>query len=218
MTQNKEATLLDSIQSEVSREASPMLDFLVKHAKTIFLILILFIVAIMALGVWNYMSGNKQKEAEEALGKILVMPENSEKIAALEAYNGSATPEFKNAALLALAKSAALQGQPDKAAAAWTELGKSQSASIRMVAELARANMLSAEGKNAEALTILEALLASSPADVQPVISTYIVSVAEALGNWDKAIAACDNIIRGVTSPEAKSMWEQRLAYFAAKK
>ena len=218
MTQNKETTLLDSIQSEVSREASPMLDFLIRHAKTIFLFLLVFIAAIMAFGVWNYMSGSKQKEAEEALGKILILPETSGKLAALEEYSGSAAPEFKNAALLAIAKSAALQNQPDKASAAWAELGKSQNAPLRLVAELARAGSLSSQGKNAEALALLDSLYSSSPADVQPVISTYIVSVAEALGDWDKAIAACDNIIRGVDNPDAKSIWEQRLAYFAAKK
>lgn len=218
MTQNKETTLLDSIQSEVSREASPMLEFLVKHAKKIFLALIALIAVILIAGVWSYVSGGKQRDAEEALGKILIMPETSAKLEALEGFAGTAASEYKKAALMALAQSASAQGKHEKAAEAWAQVAQGADPATRLVAGVAQASALSAQKKNAEALALLESLLASAPAESLPILHSHIVSVAEQLGDWDKAIAACDAIIRLTESPDGKLMWEQRLAYFAAKK
>lgn len=218
MTQNKEATLLDSIQSEVSREATPMLDFLVKHARKIFMALIALIAVIIVFGVWNYMSGSKQRDAEEALGKILIMPDTSAKLETLAGFAGTAAPAHKNAALMALAQSASIQKQYDKAAEAWGQVATGADAATRFVASIAQATALSAQGKHGEALSLLESIQATAPLEAQPMINSYIVSAAEQLGNWDKAIAACDAIIRQAENPDAKDIWEQRLAYYAAKK
>lgn len=218
MTQNKESTLLDSIQSEVSREASPMLDFLVKHALKIFLALIALIAVIVVFGVWNYLGNSKQRDAEEALGKILIMPDTTAKLEALEAFADSASDKRKNAALMALARSATAQGQPEKAAEAWSRVAQSADAPIRMVAGIAQANALSAQGKNAEALVILESMLLSAPSESLPMINSHIVLLAEQMGNWDMAIAASGEVIRRLENPESIALWEQRLAYFASKK
>lgn len=218
MTQNKEATLLDSIQSEVSREASPMLDFLVRHARKIFVALLALITVIVVFGVWSYLNAGKQREAEEALGRILILPDDPAKLEALTGFAGGAAPELKTAALLALAQSATLQQQPEIAAGAWAQISQLADPATRLVAEVGQAGALSAQGKNAEALSLLESLLPTVPAEAVPVLNAYIVSVAEQLGDWDRAIAACEAIIGQSPNPDAQSVWEQRRAYFISKK
>lgn len=121
MTQNKQATLLDSIQSEVSREASPILEFLVNNSRKIFMGLTLFVLLVLGFGIFTYYTVSQQRSAQEALGKILIMPESAAKITQLEAFAASGKPELKTAALMALANSASLQNLPDKAAQAWGE-------------------------------------------------------------------------------------------------
>lgn len=218
MTQNKETTLLDSIQSEVANEASPMLDFLLKHASKIFFALVAFIVVVVAFGIWNYADGNNYKEAGEALGKILIMPEDANKIAALEEFSASAEKPLRQAALMALAQSASLQKQYDKAAAAWTEAAPLLDAGNRLVANISLANIMALGGRHSEALASLEALVKTAPEEMRVTINAQIVGLAEVLGEWDKAIAACEAIIPAVKNPVDQGLWQQRLAYFTAKK
>lgn len=218
MTQKKETTLLDSIQSEVSQEASPMLEFLVNHASKIFAALIAFIILLLVFGGWNYFSGSKKRDNEEALGKILVMPENAAKITALEEFIAGNSGQIKTAATLALAQSSGSQQLPEKSATSWAELAKEVDAPTRLIAIIAQANSLSSQGKHPEALAALEAALSSAPLEAKPTINSLIAGEAESLGEWDKAIAACDALVAAMDVPEAKRVWEQRRAYYLSKK
>lgn len=219
MTQNRQTTLLDSIQSEVSREASPILEFLVKHSRKIVLAFAVLIVLVLAAGAFSFYTVSQKRETREALGKILVMPETQAKIAALESFADGAGPGVRTAAFMALANSATLQNMPEKAMRAWSEVAKTADAATRLAANLAQASALHRQGKDAEALTLLEGLLASAPADAQATVNSLIVSVAESLGNWDRALMACGAIVNQMNAgSEARAIWEQRLAYFASKK
>lgn len=218
MTQQKESTLLDSIQSEVSHEASPMLEFLVKHAGKIFAGLVAFILVLLLFGGWNYFSGSKKRNAEEALGKILIMPETSEKITKLEEMLADGPDGLKQATLLAIAQSSAAQGQLEKAASAWAEVAKNTDGPTKLVAALSQASTFSAQGKYAEALAVFEGILAYAQDDIKPNINSFIAVTAERMGDWDKAIAACTAIIDSLKQPDEKGIWEQRRAYYMSKK
>lgn len=218
MTQNKEVTLLDSIQSEVSKEASPMLEFLVNHARKIFIFLAALIVLIIVVGVFNYSAGNKQREAEEALGKILVMPESSSKLAALEEFSLGAPKDMQTAVFMAIAHSAVLQNNMEKAVEAWGKVAASADAPTRFAAGIAQATALAAQDKVEEAIIQLETLLVSAPAEAKSMINAQIVDLAERSGNWDKAIAASDAILTQMGGAQGREVWEQRKAYFISKK
>lgn len=218
MTQNKEATLLDSIQSEVSKEASPMLEFLVKHARKIFLFLAALIALIVVVGVFSYSAGSKQREAEETLGKILIQPETSAKLAALEEFSAGAPKKMQTAVFMAIAHSAALQNNMEKAAEAWGKVAASADTPTRFVAGIAQATALAAQDKVAEAIVQLESMLASAPSEAKSMLNAQIVDLAERSGNWDKAIAASDAVLTQMGGAQGREVWEQRKAYFISKK
>lgn len=218
MTQEKQTTIIDSIQSEVSREASPLLELLIRHSKLIFLVLIALIAAIVAAGIMEYRSSSSQRDAEEALGKIIIMPEDPSKLAALQEYADKADAKMKNAALFALMYSAGQQGDREKAVATWDAIAKNNEGAIKIIATIAEANNLAASGKQAEAIAVLESLQAQAGPAAVSTINAMIADLAESAGDWDKAIAACESIIRTEGSNQDKSIWEQRIAYFQTKK
>lgn len=214
----QQATILESIQSEVSAETSPLLDFLIRHSKWIFGGLITLIALIIAVGAWNYYSGKQVKNAEEALGKIIVMKENSDKLAALQSYLESADKNMKNPALFALMNSATKQGDTEKAIQAWHEIAASNDGAIKTIAVIAEARNLADSGKHDDAIRLLESLLPNATTDMSVVANGLIVELAEAAQNWDRAIAASQAImyIPGVMLDTAP--WQQRIAYFQSKK
>lgn len=218
MTQEKQVTLLESIQSEVSKEASPFLEFLVRNSKWIFGGLIALIAAIIVVGVWNYYSGKQSKAAEEALGKIIVMQESSDKLEALQAYADNADKSMKNPALFVIMYSATKQGDREKATQAWRDIAASNDGSIKTIAIIAEARNLSASGKSEEAISLLEGVLPNATPDISAVVNGLIVDLAENAENWDRAIAACEAIMRLPASGMNTDSWEQRIAYFQSKK
>ena len=218
MTQQQNTGLVESLQSEVAKEASPLLEFLIRNARKIFLALLGIILVIVALGIWNYYSSSKLNDARDELGMIIVQPKGQAKTAALEAFVAKAPDELKPGALLALALSADSDGNYDKAASAWSQFSALSEGKITFIAKYGEASALARGGKTSEALKLFESMQGGLSNMEAVSVNLRIVDLAEIDGNIDRAIRACEDIINAEITAESKPFWEQRLNWLKQKK
>lgn len=218
MSQEKPINLIDSIQAEVSKEASPMLEFLVKHSVKLIALIVALVLAIILSGVISYKNKSSLEEKREALGKILLMPESEKRLNALQSYADNASDEFKTTALLALATSKTNAKDYAGAANTWAEAAKSSNKMSEMVALIGQAEALSNAGKHDESLAMLESLLPRVEQDSASLINSMIVDEAQILGRFDRAIKACDDIIASPSLLVNPAPWKQRAAFLRQQK
>lgn len=203
-------SLFGTIQGEVSAEASPFLQFLIDKARLIAIALVLFVAAIVGYGF--YSSGQKSAKTEQEMefGRLVTGKSGTERIAALEEYLKTAPAALHGAAWFAIAEAAHQEKDWAKAGAAWEQVAKLDD-SIRVTATLARAQALVELDRENEAMEVLESISGKlGPYDVVNV-NSRIAILAENMGNYDRAIAACEAI---VSAPEAgdTSFWMQKIA------
>lgn len=206
------AGLLDSLQSEVAGEASPLLEFLLHHAGLIIAGVVLFIIVIAGFGAYNHFSGKAEKEAQNELGSIVVIPDHQKRLVALEAYMPKATAGTRATALFTLAETALAVENYDKAVEAWTAVAKLDKA-LRIPAGYGLARALTAQGKNKEAMAVYEDLLNGiTKHDILPV-NTEIAWLAESTGDYKRALAAVESILSSpVVSAQDLKIWTIKAA------
>lgn len=212
MSQQPQHSLLESIQSEVSKEASPFLTFLLVHSRKLILLIVLIILAIIGTGIWQYQASGKLQSATELLGKISLMPDSADKLAALEKFVSEADSGLRMAATLELAKTADLQQDYAKSAQAWGYVAQNDKGAMQVPAAVAEARALSRQGKIEDAMSKLNGLLKAAPQEMRPLINGIIADTAEMNGDYARALAACEDTLKSQDVPD-RAVWEQRAAY-----
>jgi predicted negative regulator of RcsB-dependent stress response len=204
-------SLIGSIQEEVATEASPMLRFLIAHARLIVLGVILFLLAIG--GYWYYDARQTRVRDELRLefGRLLTSRQGQDRLAALEEYLKSAPSSLHAAAWFAMAETARELREHAREAAAWERIAGRDPA-MRVPATLAMAGALAAQGKRREALDALEALVPGLPEQDLAAVSERIVLLAEALGDFDRAIVACEAIAAREALAGDAGFWMRKVA------
>jgi tetratricopeptide (TPR) repeat protein len=221
MSQQKNHTLIDSIQTEVAKEASPFLEFLIRNSKKIALSIVLVILIAVGVSGWNMYQANRLTAAREELGLILAGQDAGARLEALKTFaQGVEHAEIKTAAFLALSYEAAEAGNPALASSAWEELVRLVPAGSPMyfTAQMGMADALDKLGKTPEALTLLESLLGDAPAELTLVINIALMDLAEKSGQWDKALQACEAMLNNAPATTDKSYLRQKIAYLQLKK
>ena len=208
-------SLLGTIQGEVSAEASPFLQFLIDKARLIAAAVVLFIVAIVGYGFYSSSQKSAKAEQELEFGRLVTGKTGAGRIAALEEYIKTAPAELRGAAWFAIAEAAQQEKDWAKSYAAWEQVAKLDD-SIRVTATLAMAQALVEQNKENEALDLLDSISGKlGPYDMINVHGRIAV-LAENMGKYDRAIAACEAII---ANPEAgdNSFWTQKIAVLRQK-
>ncbi|MDL2307818.1 hypothetical protein LJC48_07370, partial [Desulfovibrio sp. OttesenSCG-928-C06] len=171
-----------------------------------------------AFGGWTVYSEGQLADAREEFGRLAISPESEAKLAALEKFAASAPSELKTGAYLALASSATQAGRHDLAASAWGQVASTSGAPMHFTAKLGEAAALKDQGKGEQAMLLLDSMLNSAPADMSPVLNTAILDIAEELGQWDRAMQACNSILNNDAITADKTFWRQRAEYLRLKK
>lgn len=205
-------SLVSSLQSEVALEASPLLAFLVTHAAKIAVGIVLFILAIG--GYWFYSSHmeNRRVEESKALGQLMIISDPRMRLEKLEAFLPDAPASVQGAAWFAVLDASIALQDNDKIYAAWERISKLDP-NMAVPAALGMSSALAAEGKNKEALTVLEGL-ALTPQSLDFFnVQTHIALLSELLGDYKRAAAASDALSSapGIDPNEGK-FWAQKKA------
>lgn len=205
-------SLVSSLQSEVAVEASPLLTFLVAHAGKLALGIVLFLVAIA--GYWVYLSQSESRRAEDlkALGQILVISDPAMRLEKLEAYLPTAPASVRGAAWFETLNAASQAQEQEKVYTAWNEV-RQLGESMAVPAGVGMANALAAQGKYREALDVLEGVSSGSRNLDVLLVQSHILLLAEVLGDYKRAVAACDAML---SAPDADAdearIWSQKKA------
>lgn len=200
--------LVDAIQSEVSDEAAPFLDFLARNAKSIILGVVAFIVVIAGYGVYEYTERQAIAESKKALGDIIVNKPLTERESLLKAYLEQAPEELKAAALMELARAQQASGKYEEAAASWGNLAAASNGPVSVIAGMGQAKALSEAGKHDEALGILQSLEGAAGKAFAATLHKDTAQVAEAAGKYDVAVAEYEKLL-----PEAGEGEKEYLSY-----
>lgn len=203
---------MESIQSEVATEASPFLAFLFRNAKQIVLFFVLFLFAIAGYWIYSGQQAKSRLASINELGKIIINTNDEERFSLLEKYIDTAPESVQNEALFSLATTAQQIGNYDVAYATWETLGK-KFPEINVQATFGKVKSLMAQEKKQEALALLNGLVPSLKAGTAEVVSvnSIILSIAEVLKDYDRAIIACEALVSSPNTSEGSMFWQQKL-------
>ncbi|MFW5733695.1 MAG: tetratricopeptide repeat protein [Oceanidesulfovibrio sp.] len=180
---------------EVSDRLHPLLQFIVDHIKPLAAGLVLFLLVIAGYGYWEYSQKQAVDEASNKLGAILAQTSGEQRITALQEFLQEAPGEIRDGVRLELATTLAENGQYEKAAAIWSEVGVGRSETIRVVSAMGQAQALMDAGKNDEALAVLEDALAMSSESFAVSINRMIATAAEEAGRISRAVDALRELV-----------------------
>jgi predicted negative regulator of RcsB-dependent stress response len=209
---------MGALEHEVAAEASPMLHFLANHARGIVIAVLLFIAAIG--GYWAYSNHQSAKHGENtlALGKLLIISNDAMRLEKLQAFLATAPDSVRRETLFAIMEAANKTGDLTTVHDSWKQIGELDP-SIRAFAAIGMADALSGQKKYAEALAVLTSAVSSSSlnaAESVP-INARITLLAENLGDFDRAMTACDALLARPGSQVDVNMWAQKKAVLEKK-
>ena len=188
--QNAHTPLVDTLQQSVSREAAPLLNFVLKHIKAIAAGLFAIVVIISGAGMYNYTHEQSILEAQSKLATLSDGASTEKQLNELKAFVDEAPEQVRPAGLLALAKASLRVKDYSAAETAWAKLQATGIESMRDLAGMGRADALANMGKYKEAVTVLEGLVPQASEAYRLSIKHQIAIMAEESGEVDKALAA----------------------------
>jgi tetratricopeptide (TPR) repeat protein len=210
-------SLLTTLQAEVASEASPVLLFLVRHTRSIVIGILLFIIAIAGYWVHSWQADKQQAADARELGAILTISDAGQRVSKLQAYLASSPQSLKATAYFAMMEGARqLQDHP-KVYDAWHAIGALHP-SLKVTADMGMASALAAQNKFKEALAALDGASAGANQAEAVIVNTQIAFYAEVAGDYDRALAACDALLKLPEAIGDARTWTQKKADLEHKK
>jgi predicted negative regulator of RcsB-dependent stress response len=201
----------------VAKEASPFLEFLIRNSKKIAVAVVLLVAIAVGISGWRLYDKNRLEEAREELGLILakqsVNPSGPEELKTFAGRSGIA--EVKTAAFLALASAAGEARDNALAASAWEEVSRlvPEGSPMYHTAQMGLIGALDNQGRTAEALALLETLLADAPAELTVPMNIAVAELAEKSGLPDKAVKAFEAMLNSAYTDDDQKYLQQKIAY-----
>lgn len=184
----EDSALLRDLQAEVSSESAPLLQFILRHGGAIAGFVVLFVLVLAGTGLWRWYDASRNDEARQELARISMQPAGAEQVKALTALAEKAPDAVRFAAWLAVGQGALRGSDAAAAAAAFARAAGERDGAFGLAASLDEAGALLKAGRNAEALALLQKLLASLPGEMPaPQLRQMTAEAAAAAGKPDEA-------------------------------
>jgi predicted negative regulator of RcsB-dependent stress response len=196
--------ILGELQSEVSVEAAPLLQFIAKHAAVIMVVLGLFVATVVGIGVWQWYASKRDEEARTHLARLLLQQQGAARVHALENFAATAPNSIRLVALVELGLAALTEKDAAKAAAAFARVADlDKNKPFGAMTALSEAQTLMQADKAAEALAVLEALEHTVPEMLRIQVRGLIALSARQAGKTDRAIKAYEDLLAGALGDDA---------------
>ena len=203
--QPENAKLLTELQSEVSVEAAPLLQFIVRHMGLIVLVLVLFIIALAGTAGYNWYSERAATQAQQQLSRVVLTTQGAERVKALQDFVVGAPASVKVAGNLALADAAVAQQEYMLASQAFAQIAAADSkGAVGLLAALNEGQTLIRAGKAKEAIPLLEKLEALMPEAQRNMVRLVLAEAADQAGDKAKAAKIFESIAASMPGPDAE--------------
>ena len=205
--------LLHELQSEVSHEAAPLLQFLLRHAVTIMVLLVLFVIALAGMGGYNWHAAKSLREGQDELARITLSTEGAARVSALEAFAERAPSSMRVAVLLELADAAMREKSYDRAASAYGAAAAADpEGATGLLATFSQGQALLAAGKAGEALEVLNGLLSRMDERASATVLPVRAAAALADGKPGLALQSYEALAARAQGPEKEYLESRVLA------
>ena len=195
---------VDTLQQSVSKEAAPLLNFVLKHIKMIAAGLLALVMLISGVGMYHYMHDQKILTAQTELATLAAGASTEAQLADLKAFVETVSAEVRPAALLTLAKASLRVNDYAAAESAWAALQATGIDSMREIAGMGRANAYAKMGKLTEAVTVLETLVPQASKAYVLTVKHQLALMAEQSGDVEKALAVYKELETAVPAANKK--------------
>lgn len=185
---------LDHLHQEVNQEASPMFDFLVKHAKVIAGVALGAVAAAAVYAGVTAWSGYSERKAQEEFAQVLSTT-GENRVEALKAYVDEAPETVRGGALFELAGALMAEGRYGEAVPVWAELKGEGRPEMRTLASMGMARCLLLDGQTDQALQMAEAIVADAPESMTAPANRLLAACAEAAGEPTLAATALQAVL-----------------------
>ncbi len=212
--QHQQRNILDSIQAEIGRDTSPLLEFLTHNASKIIAAIVLFILAILAYWGYSSYTASRIKEEQQAYSLMLANTNEANVLETLSNYIKTAPQSTRNMALATLATEAQRQQNHQIALGAWEEVAKNMP-QISIEAGFGVSNAHLGLGNTEKAIETLESLLPQAANLHVMNIHSQIAIIAEQNKNFPRAIKAYEELVNfagnGTVDQEKVEFWKTRI-------
>jgi hypothetical protein len=196
--------ILGELQSEVSAEAAPLLQFIARNAAAIMVLLVIFVAVVVGAGAWQWYASKRDEEAQTNFARLLLQQQGAARVSALENFAATAPDAVRLAALMELGLSALAENDAAKAAAAFARVAAlDKDKPFGTVAALSEAHTLMQAGKAVEVLAVMESLENTVPEYIRVQVRKLIALSAQQAGKTDRAIKAYEDLLAGAIGDDA---------------
>ena len=181
--------LLQALKEDIAPEATPALQFVTEHARTISGIVVgIVLIAVICIGYkWHHKSTLEAGQAE--IATALQAGEAGQVIAALEAIIPNLPEELQLSAFSEIVMRAEGLTEHEKAAEYWQKIyTQASDPGYRTVAGLGLAKNWQALGKQDEAAGLLDTLSATAGESLLPQVQIERAMLAERMGDYQKSL------------------------------
>ncbi|MCT4534437.1 tetratricopeptide repeat protein [Halodesulfovibrio sp.] len=209
--EHESSLLVDSLQKNISQEAAPLLNFVLKHVKAIAFGLVLLTGTIAGFGIYNYVHEGNIAKAQETLTELTSAPLNEAQLAKLKKFAETSPVQVRPAALLALAKASLRAENYASAVDAWGTLQALNIESMRDIAGLGKADAYARMGDYKKAQEVLTQMLSSASEAYRLPAKHQLAMMAEKSGDVKTSITLYKEL-ESVVPPANKAFYSHKIA------
>ncbi len=207
--------LLNSVESEVSKESAPLLEFLVRHARKIGLAIVVLVVVLAGYGGYRWWEARNHAAGMKDLGRVLVAGASPEQLRKVLAFAEQGPSSTRIAAYFEAARIATELGDKTMAAAAWGKVAQAGGA-MGFAAQMSQAQLLLTAGDPEGAARLYQSIKTASNPDVEKALLAYsAMAWSQAADKSDtaraEAVKAYEKLIT-MAGPREKPLFEYCLA------
>ncbi len=191
----QDPSILRDIESEVTQETRPLLQFIVNNAKLIVGVVVGLLVALAVAGAWRWHTQSQQEALQGELGQIMHQRATPEQLDALEKLAKDAPARLKAPVYAVQAQSALAQQNYAKAAEAYGRVARSLAdMPLGVLGSVNEAASLFGAGKFDEGLKILEPIAARLPKEASMQVRAMLGEAAAKAGRAELAASAFEEV------------------------